>query len=53
MEELEADLEALRGEARRRGKGAKSWRSSQRQWRRCFRQSEREREEGEEWMGAE
>jgi len=49
MEELEADMEALEGEARRRGEGTKSLRSSQRQWRRRFRQSERERGEGREW----
>jgi hypothetical protein len=49
MEELEADLEALGGEARRRDEDA---RSSRRQWRRRFRQSEREREEGGEWTGA-
>jgi len=43
MEELEADLEALVGEARRRGEGARSSRSSRRQWRRRFRPTERER----------
>jgi len=53
MEELEADLEALGGEARRRGEGVKSLRSSRRQWRRRFRQSERERGEVREWTGAE
>jgi len=47
IEELEADLEALGGEARRRGEGARRWRSSRQQWRRRFCQSEREREEEE------
>jgi len=49
MEELEADLEALGGKARRRGEGAMSLRSSRRQWRRRFRQTERDRGEGREW----
>jgi len=53
MEELEADLEALGGEARRRGEGTRSLRSSRRQWRRRFRQTESERGEGREWTGAE
>ena len=48
MEELEADLEALGGEARRRGEGARSLRSSRRQWRWRFRLTERERERKEE-----
>jgi len=53
MEELEADLEALGGEARRRCEVARSSQSSRRQWQRHFRQTEREREEGREWTGAE
>ena len=54
MEELEADLEMLRGEARRRDEDATSLRSSRRQWRGRFRLTEtREREEGREWIGAE
>jgi len=53
MEELEADLEVLTGEARRRDEEAMSSQSSRRPWRRRFRQSEREREEGGEWTGAE
>jgi len=53
MEELEAGSETLGGEAKRRGEGARSSRSSRRQWRRRFRQAERERETGREWTGAE
>jgi len=53
MEELEADLEALGGEARYRDEDARSLRSSRRQWPRRSRQSEREREEGGECTGAE
>jgi len=53
MEELEANLEALGGEARHTDEGARCSRSSRRQWRRRFRQSEREREEGGEWTGTE
>ena len=53
MEELEADLETLGGEAKRRDEGARSSRSLRRQWRRRFRLAEREREAGREWTGAE
>ena len=57
MEELEADLETLRGEVRRRGEGAGSSRSSRRQWRWRFRRRSREREKGrkrvdERWVSA-
>jgi len=48
MEELEADLETLGGEARRRGEGARSSRSSGRQWRWRYRRRSRERESKEE-----
>ena len=44
MEELEADLETLRGEARREDERARSSRSSRRQWRWRFRRRGRERE---------
>jgi len=44
MEELEADTETLGGEARREGEGARSSRSSRRQWRWRFRRRSRERE---------
>ena len=40
MEELKANSETLGGEARRRGEGARSSRSSRRQWRRRFRLAE-------------
>jgi len=53
MEELEADLETLGGEANHRDEGARSSRSSRWQWRRRFRRSERESGEGREWTGAE
>jgi len=54
MEELEVDLETLGGEARRRGEGAGSLRTSWRQWRWRFRLTEsREREEGREGTSAE
>ena len=47
MEELEADLETLGGEA------ARSSRSSRQQWQRRFRLAERKREAGREWTGTE
>ena len=48
MEELEVDTETLGGEARRNGEGARSSRSSRRQWGWRFRRQSRERErEGE------
>ena len=47
MEELEANSETHGGEARCRGEGVRSSRSSRRQWRRRFRQTE-SRERGRE-----
>ena len=52
MEELKEDMETLGGEARRKGKGARSSQSSRRQWRWRFRRLSREREGGREWTGA-
>ena len=51
MEELEADLETLGGEARRKGEGARSSWSSRRQWRRRFHLAGRERVDGR-WLSA-
>jgi len=43
MEDLEADSETLGGEARPKGEGARSSRSSRQQWRWRFRRRSRER----------
>ena len=51
MEELKADTGTLGGEARHKGEGTRSSRSSRQQWRWRFHRRSHEREGEREWTG--